>query len=69
MASSRRATRMTEAIGQFRAGLVMMQNAIKDIEDASRDSNFSVIADEPLIRMSAEILLMAHPQDVDAACG
>ena len=60
---------MTEAIGQFRAGLVMMQNAIKDIEDASRDSNFSVIADEPLIRMSAEILLMAHPQDVDAACG
>ena len=59
---------MTEAIGQFRAGLVMMQNAIKDIEDASRDSKFSVIADEPLIRMSAQILLMAHPQAADVAC-
>ena len=68
MASSRRATRMTEAIGQFRAGLVMMQNAVKDVEDASRDSKFSVVADEPLIRMSAQILLMAHPQAADAAC-
>ena len=38
VASSRRATRVFEAIGQFRAGLIMMQNAIRDIEDATINS-------------------------------
>ena len=45
----------------------MMQNAIRDIENATINS-LTVIADEPLICMIFENLLVAHPQAADAAC-